>query len=67
MFRVILIASLVVAGLTAASRAAMVGLGNNDCGTWTSNNPAAAWACSISNGSSGFCQAPATPIQTMTR
>jgi hypothetical protein len=30
----------VVASLTAASRAAMVGLGNNDCGTWTSNNPA---------------------------
>jgi hypothetical protein len=40
MFRAILIASLVVAGLTAASRAAMVGLGNQDCGTWTTNNPA---------------------------
>jgi hypothetical protein len=41
MFRAILIASLVVAGLTTAARAAMVGLGNQDCGTWTSNNPAA--------------------------
>jgi hypothetical protein len=40
MFRMILIASLVVAGLTAASRAAMVGLGNQDCGTWTTENPA---------------------------
>ena len=39
MFRVILIASLLV-GPTAAAQAAMVGLGNNDCGTWTSNNPA---------------------------
>jgi hypothetical protein len=39
LFRAILIVALVVAGLTAASRAAMVGIGNNDCGTWTSNNP----------------------------
>jgi hypothetical protein len=39
LFRAILIASLVVS-LTAAARAAMVGLGNQDCGTWTSNNPA---------------------------
>jgi hypothetical protein len=25
---------------SSAPRAAMVGLGNQDCGTWTSNNPA---------------------------
>jgi hypothetical protein len=40
MFRVTLITFLVVTSLPAAARAAMVGLGNNDCGTWTSNNPA---------------------------
>jgi hypothetical protein len=41
MFRVTLITFLVVVtSLPAAARAAMVGLGNNDCGTWTSNNPA---------------------------
>jgi len=39
LFRAILIVSLAV-GLTTAARAAMVGLGNQDCGTWTSNNPA---------------------------
>jgi hypothetical protein len=35
----ILTASL-MAGAAAAARAAMVGLGNQDCGTWTTNNPA---------------------------
>jgi hypothetical protein len=38
-FRAILIAFLVV-GPTGAPRAAMVGIGNNDCGTWTFNDPA---------------------------
>ena len=40
MLPAIVIASLVVAGLTTTSRAATVGLGNQDCGTWTTNNPA---------------------------
>ena len=39
LFRALLIASLVV-GPTVAARAGMVGLGNQDCGTWTTNNPA---------------------------
>ena len=40
MLPAIVIASLVVAGLTTTLRAATVGLGNQDCGTWTTNNPA---------------------------
>jgi hypothetical protein len=39
LFRTILTASLMTGSVTAA-QAAMVGLGSQDCGTWTSNNPA---------------------------
>ena len=39
LFRMIL-AAFLMAGSAAAARAAMVGLGNQDCGTWTTNNPA---------------------------
>ena len=39
LFRTILAVSL-MAGSAAAARAAMIGLGNQDCGTWTTNNPA---------------------------
>ena len=39
LFRTILTASL-MAGAVATARAAIVGLGNQDCGTWTTNNPA---------------------------
>ena len=38
LFSATLIASLMIS--SAAPQAAMVGIGNNDCGTWTSNNPA---------------------------